>query len=58
VKFCPCQDQLLLPSGQIAVNDFAHANVHRCLILVVVDVEMRWTVRSRHIGNTLVQGHR
>jgi len=28
VNFRPCQDQLLLLLGQIAVNDLAHTDVH------------------------------
>jgi hypothetical protein len=40
-QLCPGQDQFLLSAGQIAFDGFACANVHRRLVLVIVNVKVR-----------------
>src|SRR3989338_4346066 len=60
VKLCPCQDQLLLLFGQIAISNFTHTNVHRRLILVVVGMKM-WRImltRSKIHPNNYAAKHR
>src|ERR1043166_5570982 len=46
MQICPGQDQPRLPCRQISFHDFASAYIHRCLVLIVVYMEVRWWMFS------------